>query len=142
MDKVQVVNTNTGEVSEYEWTNTTEMRSVYQQIKAQIDALERAKRKVADKMDEFLGKEDRFDFGDGFELVRIHSAIKEYPVGVVRQYLDEDQLDLVLRVDGKKLKDLLADLVKQNAAPPGAWKDIEAHAEVKPKRPYVKVQKA
>lgn len=139
---VVATNSITGEVMEFAWgDDPIEMRQVYQQINATIKALQYAKEKVASKMDEFLGDEDKFDFGDGFELMRIHSVNKEYPLAVVREYLDEDQIDLVLRVDGRKLKELMASLVKENAAPGGAWKEIEARADIKPKKPYVKVQK-
>jgi hypothetical protein len=140
--KLQVVNTLTGEVMDLEWKNATELRGTYQEINAMIKTLERAKAKAAGYLDEWLGDQDRYDFGDGFVIMRLAPMRKKYQVATVRRYLDEDQLDLVLAVDGKKLKELMANLVQEGVAPAGAWKDIEAEAEVTPTKPYVKIEKA
>ena len=138
--KVTVVDTATGEVREYEFSNAAELRSVHEQLKALEDAIKRARMKLQAFEDKLLGDEDKYDFGDGVQFIRIASSTKKYRPEVVKQYLDEDQFSLVIDVNGKRLKDLLAELVKDGVAPEGAWKDIEANAEVTPRKPYIKLE--
>lgn len=138
---VRVINTLTGEVMDLDWKNALEMRTAYQEVSSMIKTLERAKGKIASAMDEWLGDEERYDFGDGFLLMRVAPMRKKYLTSTVRRYLDEDQLDLVLEVNGPKLKDLMAQLVQEGAAPEGAWKDIEAEADIVPVKPHVRLEK-
>lgn len=139
--KVTVVDTLTGEVTDFKWSTPLEMKNIYLQINNQIAAFERAKKKVAAHMDAFLGDQDRHDFGDGYELMRISRATRKYPREVVAQYLDEDQLALVTDVSGTKLKDLIKKLAAENQLQPGTWKAIEEKAEITMSKPYVKLQK-
>src|SRR5487761_1160674 len=139
-DKVTVVDTYTGEVIDIEWTNAGELRQAHERLKALEDAIKRARAKRQAAEDQLLGDEDLFDFGDGFGFHRISSATKKYRPEVVKQYLDEDQFSLVIDVNGKRLKDLLAELVKEGNAPNGAWKDIEDNADVTPKKAYIKLE--
>ena len=141
MKSVTVVDTLTGEVRKFTWKTPLDMKNVYLQINAEINALERAKAKVAARMDLFLGDEDRHDFGDGYELVRVQGVRKRYLREVVAEFLDEDQLSLVTEVNGTKLKALLKSLVEENQLKPGTWQAIESRAEVTPNKPYVKLQK-
>lgn len=139
--KVTVVDTFTGEVLDFEWSSAGELRVAHERLKALEDAIGRARAKLQLAEDELLGEEQTYDFGDGVQFIRIASATKKYRPEVVKQYLDEDQFSLVIDVNGKKLKDLLAELVKEGRAPHGAWKDIEEKAEVTPRKPYIKLEK-
>lgn len=139
-DKVTVVDTYTGEVLDFEWSNPTELRTAHERLKALEDAIGRARKKIQVAEDELLGDEDRFDYGDGYQFIRIAGMMKKYRPEVVKQYLDEDQFSLVIDVNGKRLKDLLAELVKEGNAPQGAWTDIEANADVTPKKAYIKLE--
>lgn len=140
-EKIEVVDTHTGEIHTYTWSNASELRSVHEQLKALEDAIKRARAKLQLAEDKLLGDEDKFDFGDGYGFIRISSATKKFKPEVVKQYLDEDQFSLVIDVNGKRLKDLLAELVKEGSAPAGAWNDIDTNADVTPRKSYIKLEK-
>lgn len=139
---IKVINKLTGEVLEFEYSNPGELKNVYQEAKAAEDTIKRARVKIDTAMDDTLGELDELEVGDGYKFKRIQRSTKKYPRSVVAKYLDEDQMDLVTEVNGKKLKELLADLVKEGHAPQGAWPAIEAAADAKPSKPYVSVEKA
>lgn len=140
--KAQVVNTFTGEVIEVDWSSAEQLRDAFKQAKAFEEALKRMRAKIAESVDALIGDDEQYDFGDGFKFMRIQSNTYRYPREVVAQYLDEDQLALVTEVNPRKLKDLVVQLVKEHQIEDGVWKSIEAGAEVTPKRPYVKLEKA
>jgi hypothetical protein len=137
-----VVDTYTGEVFDFAWKNAGELRIAFERAKKLEEAVKRAREKIQTACQEFLGDEEFYDFGDGFKFMWIASSTKRYPREVVAEFLDEDQLALVIDINGKRLKELLAALVKENRAPKDAWKTIEANAEIMPRKPYVKLEKA
>lgn len=141
MTNIKVVNTYTGEELEFKYSNAIELQEIYALAKASEDAIKRARVKIALAMDKILGDEEELDLGNGYKFKRIQGFTKKFPRSVVAEYLDEDQMDLVTDINGKKLKDLLAELVKEGVAPKGAWIAIEAVAEVKAKKAYVKPEK-
>jgi len=139
--KFDVTNKKTGEVRTIEWSNPQEMKAAYISLSEEIKTLEWAKQRVSEAMDRFLGDQEMYDFGDGYELKRISRASKRYPKEVVGEYLDADQLDLVTEVSGTKLKSLIKQLAEENQLQPGTWKAIESRAEITMSKPYVKLQK-
>jgi len=139
---VKVVNKLTGEVYEIKLTNIQEAEEAYLMLQGMEGAIKRAKIKVLAFLDLQMGSEEKWDFGDGYQATRVSGYRRKYQKPIVAQYLDPDQLDLVTEINGTKLKDLVKDLVAENKLPSGAWKDIEAKAEITPIKPYIKITKA
>jgi hypothetical protein len=138
----QVVDTFTGEVFDFTWKDAGELRTAFERAKALEEAVKRAREKIQLACQDFLGDEEYYDFGDGLKFMWIAQSTKRYAREVVARFLDEDQMALVIDINGTRLKELLAALVKENRAPKGAWKTIEANAEITPRKPYVKLEKA
>lgn len=140
-DHKKAINTYTGEVLELTFDNLEDAESAYLEIHNVLTSLERMKKKALSFIDEKLGDRDSYEFPDGYKAVRISGSRKSFRKDIVAKYLDPDQLDLVLDVNGKRLKDLMAEMVSDGSAPAGAWKDIDANANETPIKPYIKIAK-
>lgn len=140
--KTQVVNTLTGEITEFEYTNIDELKSKYLELDSYAKTIDRAMKKMKADLEFALGDDERIDFTDGWALKRFNRATKEYRKEVVAKYLDDDQLDVVTKIDGTALKTLLKDLTAAGAGlPGGAWQEIEESAHTKNSE-YVRLIKA
>ena len=139
----QVVDTSTGEVFDFVWETPHQLRESFERAKKLEEAAKRAREKIQAAVQDFLGDEDTFDFGDGSKFMWVRSTTKKYSRFVVAKYLGEDDMELVSDINSKKLKDLLAQMVKDGSSlPPGAWDDIETNAEVTYRKPYVKLERS
>lgn len=138
---VKIVNKTTGEILEFAWETLQELKTVYLQLSSLESVIKGSKKKMRNVLDKALGEEEKYDFGDGYTLIRVAPQMKEYPTYIVAKYLDADQLDLVTKIDNKKLEEIIKELVESNSLEPGAWQDIQDNAEIKPIKPYVKIQK-
>lgn len=139
---IKVINKLTGEVYEHKLATIEDAEQAYLILSGMEGAVKRAKIKVVAFLDKEMGDEEKWDFGDGYIATRVSGFRRKYQKPIVAQYLNEDQLDLVTDINGTKLKDLIKNLVEEKKLPVGAWKDIEAKAEITPIKPYIKVTKA
>ncbi len=140
-DKVQVVNTLTGEVYDFEWENIDRLRGVYQETQAMLKSFERAADKMKVALNEFLGDQDEYEFSDGAKLKRYYPQRSELRKEDVAKYLDADQLDLVLHVNTTEVKVIFTEMVERGELPSGAFRDIESTAHTKPTTPYIRIIK-
>lgn len=127
-NSIQVVNTFTGEVTQFDYTNIDQLKNVYLELKAMKDTLDRAEKKMKADLEYALGNQDQVDFADGYRLKRQYRTTKQYRKEVVAKYLDEDQMDVVTKVDGVALKALIKELNEEKALPAGAWQEIDETA--------------
>lgn len=137
--KIVILNKFTGETMEFNYSDLQEAEQTYFAIKSMYDILDRAKTKVVSYISAQV--DDRVDFEDGATGQWIAGKRLKYRAETVRKYLDEDQMALVTSIDGKKLKELLAQLVEDGKGIPGAWRDIEAEAEVTNTKPYFVIKR-
>lgn len=140
-DKVQVVNTLTGEVYDFEWETVDQLRASYQELQSMQKSFDRAAKKMSLALTAFLGDEDEYIFPDGAKLKRYYTQRKELRKEDVAKYLDADQLDLVLHVSTTEVKELFAEMVDKGELPKDAFADIESNALVKPGASYVRIIK-
>lgn len=136
---IRVTNKFTGEVMEFEYHDLESAHQVYLEIKSMFDILDKAKSKVLKYVSDQV--EDRIEFEDGSTGQWVSAQRKRYLPEIVKKYLDEDQLALVTEINGKKLRDFMAQQVEDGVQEPGAWKDIEANAEVVPAKPYFVIKR-
>lgn len=140
-DKVQVVNTLTGEVYDFEWETVDQLRAAYQETDAMLKSFERASKKMKAALEAFLGNEEEYIFPDGAKIKKYYPQRMELRKEDVAKYLDADQLDLVLHVSTSEVKDLFAEMVDRGELPKDAFKDIESSAYKKPASPYIRIIK-
>lgn len=132
-NSITVVNTFTGEVTQFDYANIDQLKSAYLELESYAKTIDRAMKKMKADLEHALGNDDRIDFGDGWALKRFNRSTYEYRKEVVGKYLDPDQLDVVTKIDGVALKTLLKELNTDpaTALPNGAWADIEQSAHAK-----------
>jgi hypothetical protein len=128
-NQIQVVNTFTGEVLEFQYKNIQELKDAFVNLEAFKAAIERAHKKMKADLEFAMGDDEQVDFADGSRLKRFYRTSYTYNKEVVGKYLDADQLDLVTTVNGTALKSLIKELNANNSLPEGAWSDIELSAE-------------
>ncbi len=139
--QITIIDKYSGEILEYEYATIEEAEQVYLQVSSMYKALEHAKGKLTEFMGRQVDVGDKHDFEDGYKGQWITGSRKKYRLEVVRKWLDEDQLALVTDINGKKLKELLEELVMQHKGIQGAWKDIEANADETPTKAYFSIKK-
>jgi hypothetical protein len=140
-DKVSVTNTLTGEVYDFAWENIDQLRNAYQELDSILKSMDRATRKMKVALTDFLGNDDEYLFPDGAKIKRYYTTRKELRKEDVAKYLDADQLDLVLQVNGTAVKEIFAEMVDRGELPADAYKDIESNAIVKSGASYVRIIK-
>lgn len=127
---IQVVNTLTGEITQFDYKNVDELKNAYLEIESMFKTIERAMKKMKGELEVALGEQPYIDFADGYRLKKFQTTRYEYDKAVVAKYIkDADMLDLVTKIDGTALKTLWKELVEQDAVEPGAWNEIERFAK-------------
>lgn len=137
--QVSVVNTLTGEVYDFQWDNIDTLRNAYQAIDATMKAFDRAKKKMTVALQSALGDNDEYIFPDGAKIKRYQREMIELRREDLAKYLDADQLDLVLHVNTREVKDLFTELVERGELPSGAFEDVKSTAFIKLSEPYIRI---
>lgn len=141
MATIKVVNKQTGEYIEYEYDNIDDLKIIYDELYEQKKLTERAINKVKDAIGERVSEDEPYQFADGFTARWMTLPRYEYPKEIVAKYLDPDQLDIVTKVDGTKLKTIIKEMVDRKELEAGAWEHIMSSADVKISKPYVRIDK-
>lgn len=138
--KISVTNRLTGEITDVEIKGPDAAKNLYLELSASLTAMKKAKERVADYLDIWLADDEQQQFSDGKILRRRQRVIKEYKVETLRRYLDEDQIDVLLKVDTDATKQLVAELMERGELPPDTLKRIEEEATLKASKPYVEIK--
>lgn len=141
MSSIKVVNKQTGEYQEYEYQNSFELKQLYDNLQEQKKSIERALEKVKAELGKEIPEDEPVTFPDGSTAKWMSTPRYDYPKEVVAKYLDPDQLDVVTKVDGTKLKTLVKEMVDKQELPAGAWEDIMNHADTQYTKPFVRIEK-
>lgn len=125
---VQVVNTFTGEILEFEWKDMPSFAAAWNDLQQMEKAIARARGKMAATIMKVLADTEagRLD-APGGKFIMVRREDKQLDPAVVSKYLDEDQLDLVIdkRINMGRLKEMVIGLVETGKFPAGAWDDIQ-----------------
>lgn len=139
--KVKVINQLTGEITEVEVQSAEQAKNLYIELAASVTAINKAKTQLLGYLDDFLGNDERYDFIDGKILRRVQRTSLVYRVDSLRKYgLDQDQIDVVLKVDTKAADALIGEMQERGELPPGTLKKIREEADMKSTKPYVEVR--
>lgn len=138
---VKVINQLTGEITEVEVTSAEQAKNLYVELAASVTAIGKAKNQLLAYLDDFLGQDERYDFIDGKILRRVQRTSLVYRVESLRKYgLDQDQIDVVLKVDTKAADALIGEMQERGELDPGTLKKIRNEADMKATKPYVEVR--
>lgn len=91
MAKITVVNTYTGELMPFEWSNDLEMAQAYYAIQQTIKALERAKMKFKDKMIDRID-DTHLEVGKDFIWHKSIRRYKNYNIYALREAIEDNDL--------------------------------------------------
>jgi hypothetical protein len=138
---VKVINQLTGEITDVEVANVEQAKNLYIELAASVTAINKAKGQLLAYLDDFLGQDDRYDFIDGKILRRVQRTSLVYRVESLRKHgLDQDQIDVVLKVDTKAADALIGEMQERGELPPGTLKKVREEADIKATKPFVEVR--
>lgn len=138
--KVKVINSLTGEVTDVEVKNPEQAKNLYVELAASDTAIKKAKDSLRAYLDDFLGVDDSYRFSDGKILRRVQRTSLVYLVSSLKKYLDEDQLEVCLKVDTKTADALLMEMQERGEVAPDALKVIRDEADTVSTKPFVEVR--
>lgn len=107
--KISVVNKTTGEIMEFNYKNMAEMAMQYDNLQQTIKALQRAQLKMRDTVIKQMKDADDLEAG-AYKFKRVITRITNYDKTILSKYFDQDQLEVVLEPNKKKVQELLKEL--------------------------------
>lgn len=116
---INVVNKYTGEVMSFSTARPVDKAQSYLAINETINALERAKDKIKDQILTEIGErgEEDLEVGSSFIWHRQTRRYFNYDLGVMRERLDEDLFNMLIKPDKTKIDEVLAESVKAKKHP-------------------------
>jgi hypothetical protein len=141
MMKIKATAYHTGEILELEYKNEDDLIKLYNEYYLQKKNIEATLDKIKEAIGENIPEDQPHQFFDGSVARWMRLPRYEYPKEVVAEYLDPDQLDVVSKIDGTKLKSVVKELAERNEIEAGAWDRIMQNAEVKYSKPFVKIER-
>lgn len=137
---IKVTNHLTGEITEVQVNSAEQAKNLYLELKASSLALSKAQDSLKYYLDSFLGPDEKYPFADGKILRRVQRSVTKYRPETLKKYLDEDQLDVCLRVDTTATNALVQEMMDRGELPAGTLKLIREEAEVTYQKPFIEVR--
>lgn len=110
---VQVVNTHTGEILEWDISTDTAMAMAYDELTGLEGAIKRAKDKIKARVIARMGVDNTLDVSMAYRFERSERATGyEYYLPELRKWFDEDAINDCLKVDTKKVAALVKDYIE------------------------------
>jgi hypothetical protein len=142
MDKLSIKITNhlTGEITEVEVTSAEQAKNLLLELTASKYVIAKAQENIRSYLDKFLGNDKEYQFADGKVLRRKQITKLIYKVESLRKYLDEDQIDVVLKVDTTAANALIQEMMERQELPGDTLKKIREEADVRASSEFVEVR--
>jgi len=137
---IKLTNHLTGEITEVEVKSAEQAKNLYLELKASALVIGKAQDSLKYYLDRFLDQDEKYTFADGKILRRVQRAITKYRPEVLRKYLDQDQIDVCLKVDTTATNALIQEMMERGELKPGTLKAIREEADVTYQKPFVEVR--
>lgn len=137
---IKLTNHLTGEITEVEVRNAEQAKNLLVELNASDRTIGKAKESLRYYLDRFLGADEQYQFADGKLLKRVQRTTLQYQVASLRKVLDEDQLEVCLKVDVSTANQLIQEMMEKGELPPGTLKQIRDEADQINTKPYVVLQ--
>jgi hypothetical protein len=137
---IKLVNHLTGEVTEVEVKNAEQAKNLLMELNASVSVIKKAQDSLRYYLDRFLGQDEEYQFADGKMLRRVQRSTLIYRVETLKKFLDEDQIEVCLKVDTNAANELIQEMIDRGELPPNTLKLIREEADVKATKPYVEVR--
>lgn len=141
-DKLHIKLTNhlTGEITEVTVSSAEQAKNLLVELNASTGVIRKAQESLRYYLDRFLGQDEEYQFADGKKLRRIQRSVLHYRIESLRKYLDEDQLEVCLKVDVAAANALVQEMIERAELPPNTLKLIREEADVRASKPFVEVR--
>ena len=137
---IKLTNHLTGEITEVEVRSAEQAKNLLIELKASAYVIGKAQDSLRHYLDTFLGQDERYDFADGKQLRRVQRTQLKYRVESLRKYLDEDQVDVCLKVDTTAANALIQEMIERGELAPNTLKLIRNEADSITTKPYIEVR--
>lgn len=137
---IKLINHLTGEVTEVEVNSAEQAKNLLIELSASETAIKKAKDSLRFYLDKFLGQDEQYQFGDGKILRRVQRSTLHYRIETLRKYLDQDQIEVCLKVDTIAANALIQEMIERGELPPNTLKQIRDEADIRATKPYVEVR--
>lgn len=137
---IKLTNHLTGEITEVEVGSAEQAKNLLVELNASTGVIRKAQESLRYYLDRFLGQDENYQFADGKMLRRVQRSTLSYRIESLRKYLDEDQLEVCLKVDTAAVNALIQEMIERSELPPNTLKLIREEAEIKATKPYVEVR--
>lgn len=137
---IKLTNHLTGEITEVEVTSAEQAKNLLLELSASERVIKKAKGNLRYYLDRFLGEDEDYLFADGKKLRRVQRESMQYRIETLRKYLDEDQIDVCLKVDTTAANALIQEMIDNGDLPPNTLKLIREDADIKASKPFVEVR--
>ena len=137
---IKLTNHLTGEITEVEVNSAEQAKNLLLELRASSYVIGKAQDSLRHYLDNFLGQDEVYSFADGKQLRRVQRTTLKYRVETLRKYLDEDQVDVCLKVDTTATNALIQEMIERAELPPNTLKLIRNEADSVSTKPYVEVK--
>lgn len=137
---IKIINHLTGEVTEIEVSSAEQAKNLLIELSASETAIKKAKDSLRYYLDRFLGQDEQYQFADGKLLRRVQRSTLVYRVESLRKFLDEDQIEVCLKVDTTAANALIQEMIDRGELAPNVLKLIREEADIRAAKPYVEVR--
>lgn len=141
-DKLHIKLTNhlTGEITEVEVKSAEQAKNLLLELKASSSVIKKAQDSLLYYLDRFLGEDKEYLFADGKRLKRNQRITLSYRAEVLRKYLDDDQLDVCLKVDTTAANNLIGEMMERGELPPDTLKKVREEADQHASNEWIEVR--
>lgn len=137
---IKLTNHLTGEITEVEVNSAEQAKNLLLELTASARVIDKARDNLKYYLDRFLGDDEKYAFADGKVLRRVARVNLNYRVDTLRKYLDQDQIDVCLKVDMKAADALIQEMMEKSELPPNTLKLIREEADMVAQKPFVEVR--
>lgn len=137
---LNLINHLTGEITEVEVTSAEQAKNLLIELSASETVIKKAKDSLRYYLDRFLGNDENYQFADGKVLRRVQRSTLVYRIETLRKFLDEDQIEVCLKVDTTAANALVQEMIERGELPPNTLKLIREEADINATKPYVEVR--
>lgn len=137
---IKLTNHLTGEITEVEVGSAEQAKNLLFELTASQRVIGKALEDIKYYLDRFLGPDEEYRFADGKVLKRKQLIRLNYRPEVLRKYLDEDQLQVCLKVDMTTTNALVQEMMEKGELPGDTLKKIREEADQVASKPWVEVR--
>ena len=137
---IKLTNHLTGEITEIEVKSAEQAKNLFLELTASARVISKAQDNLKYFLDRFLGQDKEYKFADGKTLSRKQRISLNYRIDSLRKYLDQDQIDVCLKVDMAAANQLITEMMERGELPPGTLKKIREEADQQASKEWVEVR--